>query len=62
MIFRDCYSLGKGSVNGDIFYTVITENNFLVKYLKLKVNCNIPLFKKEIKKFLPIVDKNAKYF
>ena len=32
--FRDCYSIGKGHITAEVFFTVANETNFFTKILK----------------------------
>ncbi len=34
VMFRDCYSIGRGYINCDIFLSVANECNFFVKFIK----------------------------
>ena len=35
-IFRECYSVGRGYVTPEIFFTVVTERNFFIRFLRLR--------------------------
>ncbi|KAL4439583.1 hypothetical protein ABPG74_003985 [Tetrahymena malaccensis] len=52
-IFRECYSIGKGIVNHDTFFTVCNENGFFIKQLKLNLPTEFPIFNKIIKQYEP---------
>ncbi|KAL4492002.1 hypothetical protein ABPG72_008423 [Tetrahymena utriculariae] len=52
-IYRECYSIGKGIVNHDTFFTVCNENGFFIKHLKLNLPTEFPIFNKIIKQYEP---------
>ncbi|EAS03241.2 hypothetical protein TTHERM_00535770 (macronuclear) [Tetrahymena thermophila SB210] len=52
-IYRECYSIGKGIVNHDTFFTVCNENGFFIKQLKLNLPTEFPLFNKITKQYEP---------
>ena len=37
-LYNECYNVGRGRITTTIFYTVATENNFFMKFLKLRTS------------------------
>lgn len=42
-LFRECWQVGLGEITPEIFFTVLTENNFFISSLKLKSFLNLPV-------------------
>ena len=59
-IFRECFNLGRGSITADVMYTVLVENNFFIRFLKLKSQMPIPLKLDKKKNPLKVLKKNIR--
>ena len=42
-LFRESWQIGSGEITPEIFFTVLTENNYFISVLKLKSFLNLPL-------------------
>ena len=52
-LWRECMNVGLGQITPEVFYTVMNDCGIMVKFIRIKMNTEIPNYIKELDSYHP---------